>query len=341
MARAPIPLHRNESYWLLDTPGLHALAAPDVRSLSTYPDYGGLSERIALLHGVSEDSITLAPGSDAAIAAIAELCAHHGWRALLPLPSFYGYERILSRYQVPTTPVYHERDADGFVFPEAGTLAAIEEGGVDIVFLCNPNNPLGDLIPEETLTRIIGRARSRGIRVVIDEAYADFDNPSRIGEIDETVSVIRTFSKGYGLAGARVGYCLSDPGFADELAASLLPWPIAHASTVAALRALELEETIAQRRMLLIAERERFARGLAGIPGFRTYPSRGNFIFVDVPDPQRIAAALAAELILVAQGSSLSFDPHARTLLSSGLRFSTPAPDDHERVIATLRACIV
>jgi len=337
MAQKPIPLHRNESYWLLDTPELRAVGDTDTRTLSTYPDYTALTERIALLHGVTQDAITLAPGSDAAIAAIAETCVRHGWRALVPLPTFYGYERILSRYNVSMMPVYYERDARNFSFPEVSTLAAIEEGSVDIVFLCNPSNPLGSLIPDHVLSGIISAARKKGIRVVIDEAYADFDNPSLIGEVDESVAVVRTFSKGYGLAGCRVGYCVSDAGFADELAASLLPWPIAHVSTAAVLRVLELREAIAARRALLIEERERFAQALAELPGFHPHPSRANFISVDVPEPVRIAHTLAEKGILVARGDSLSFDPHVRAVLSSSLRIAVPSPEDQGRVIEALR----
>lgn len=333
MSGTPIHLEHNESHWLLDTPELASLGSDGATGLARYPAYDPLKTELARLHGVDPAMITLTPGSDAAIALICEWCARAGKRVLLPVPTFYGYERILARHDVSAELVLHEALSDSFRFPTEEIIARIAARSCDLVFLCQPNNPLGLLIPEADMARLIAAAQSASVRLVIDEAYADFENPSHVREAGETVAILRTFSKGWGLAGARIGYCVSDRTFTQALCALQLPWPVAAHSVAAARAALAHGDLIARRRALLIAARDELAAALAAIPGMATYPSRANFLLVRVPDAARVVEALAAEGIFVRAGPTLATDPSARALLSDHIRLGVPSPSERDRVL--------
>lgn len=337
--RRLIPLHRNESYWLLEGVDLSAIGN-DLPAISTYPSYAELTRRIGEHLSMPDSSITLTPGSDAAIDAIAQMCKERDLTALLPLPTFYGYERILTNRGVRTRHVYARQTEEGFSFPTEEVMRALREGSVGVVFLCQPNNPLGDLIPPTDMKDILDTARDRGVLVVVDEAYAEFDNPSLIQEAGGSLIVLRTFSKSFGLAGARVGYSVCDPGIAKQFSQTILPWPIAHHSVRAALAVLEQGALIAERRAVLIRQRERFVSALSELPGLRPLPSRANFVFTFVSDARKVASRLEAEGVLVAPGDTLTFDSEACTLLRAGIRMGIPAPDDHEYVLESLRRAV-
>lgn len=334
--RRPIPLHRNESYWLLEGIDLSSVGG-DVRTASTYPSYTALIGRISEYLSVPSSSITLTPGSDAAIDAIAYMCKERNLTALLPLPTFYGYERILANRAVRSVYVYSYATADGFTFPTEEVLRALRSDSIGIIFLCQPNNPLGSLIPQEEMRDILTAAQEQGVLVVVDEAYAEFDNPTLTAEAGDSLIVLRTFSKSFGLAGARVGYSVCGPETAQRFSQTILPWPIAHHSVQSALAVLEQHAVLVERRNLIMQQRDRLASELAGIPGFRPLISRANFVFTFVADVRAVVAGLEADGILVAPGDTLTFDATVKDLLHTGVRIGIPSPDDHEYVIDSLR----
>ncbi len=333
MGDTSIRLQHNESSWLLDTPALSDLALRARSAASRYPEYDALIAEIAALHGIAPAMIALTPGSDAAIALIAQWCAREGKRALLPVPTFYGYELILARHRAAVELVLHDATPHGFRFPTDAVVARIQARACDVVFLCQPNNPLGLLIPEEDMARITAASRAASVRLVIDEAYADFENPTLIGSAGAAIAVLRTFSKGWGLAGARIGYCVADPPFIGSLAALQLPWPVASQSVDAARAALAHAELIGERRRLLIAKREQLADDLSALPSVVVYPSRANFLLIRVPDAARIVRGLAAEGIHVRDGATLATDASARALLHDHIRLGIPAPEERDRVL--------
>jgi histidinol-phosphate/aromatic aminotransferase/cobyric acid decarboxylase-like protein len=163
-AESDMPLDRNESYWLLDDELLEATKAYGIRELSTYPDYGELKSELAQYAGVEPNQLCLTPGSDAAIESIArELVGKEG-EALLPVPTFYGYESILDRASSTTLPITYTEKGSQFFFPKEELLEAIKSETVKALFLCNPNNPLGHLASMEVLfelnQKVLAKARS-------------------------------------------------------------------------------------------------------------------------------------------------------------------------------------
>ena len=140
--------------------------------------YHALRAAIAERHGVGIDQVALGAGSDEFIVLLARLFAEGGTVATVPAFSYSMYP---------------------FAAAMAGATIVDDPTTADLVFVCRPNNPTGELpdIPD-----VAGQ-------LVIDEAYADYAGVDALDRVDDGAIVLRTFSKAYGLAGARVGYALA------------------------------------------------------------------------------------------------------------------------------------
>jgi imidazoleglycerol phosphate dehydratase HisB len=185
-----------------------------------------------------------------------------------------------------------------------------------MTFTCRPNNPtgaLGDLPAARPL--------------VVDEAYYEYAGETAAGLIGEGVVVLRTFSKAFGLAGARVGYALADADTAAELNRRQAPAPISTLSAALAVAALVDPPDVSAQ----VEERERLARGLRAL-GLEPLPSRTNFLFVPVEEPAQLGATLLRSGLVVRtfpDGIRASVrDEHDDDLLLEGLAraLDRPAP---------------
>lgn len=336
-----LPLHRNESYWLLEEDFL-ARCSLSQEAVAQYPDVEQLQQSIGSRLGVAAEGVVIAAGSDAIIEAIVRYCVRLGLKALLPVPTFYRYERIAKRAGLALSYAHYLKDEGAFVFPTDEIVAALNSGEIGALFLCQPNNPLGSLIPPADFELLLRVAAEKNVLVLVDEAYAEFDNPTALGAIgQQRIIIVRTFSKSFGLAGIRVGYALTETALATELRSQLLPWPVAHVSLVVAQYAFGEPDYFARRRTVLMKERDAFATHLKEIPGVTVYPSRANFLLIAVPDAPGVVRRLAEKDILVANGEDLSFEAEAKETLAGTLRLAVPAPEDRHRVLEALRAGIV
>ncbi len=222
----------------------------------TYP-HGGYTElvpAIARYAGVGPENVVLGAGADDLIA----LCAR----------AFAGQGDTIGVVDEPTYPL----------FGIAAWLAGAEVGDDDpvLTFCCRPNNPTGALDPLPDVRPL-----------AVDEAYYEYCGETALPLIDEGVIVIRTFSKAFGLAGARVGYALADTETAAELNARQTPAPISTLSAALAVAALESPPDVAA----VVEERERLARSLRAL-GFEPLPSNANFLYVPVDDAHGLTEAL-------------------------------------------------
>jgi histidinol-phosphate aminotransferase len=172
-------------------------------------------------------------------------------------------------------PMRDEQDHD-----LTGIIGAVTER-TKVIFLCSPNNPTGNKIPEEALRRIL----RLGIPTVIDEAYVELgDGLTYSGIVHEYANaiVLRTFSKAYGLAGLRLGYLFARPSIVALFERVKVPWSIS-ALTIAAASAA-LDDTIEFQARVRELQRSRGALvdGLSKIHGILAIPSEGNFVLADI-----------------------------------------------------------
>jgi histidinol-phosphate aminotransferase len=207
-------------------PGTVARALADVNEYDR-SRYYELRAAIAHRHGRDIDEVVLGAGSDELIVLCARTYAAGGTVATVPANSYSMYR---------------------FAAGMAGATMIEDPTTADLVFVCRPNNPTGELpdIPD-----VPGQ-------LVIDEAYADYAGVDALSSLDQGAIVLRTFSKAFGLAGARVGYALCRSDVAEVLSSRLAPLAVSSLSATLALEALRREPDVATQ----IAERERLAARL-------------------------------------------------------------------------------
>ena len=237
--------------------------AGQLARINTYAHggYPELVDAIARYAGVGPENVVLGAGADDLIL----LCGR----------AFAGPGDTVAVSDEPTYPL----------FQIAAWLAGAEVGADDpvLTFCCRPNNPTGALEP-------LPDARP----LAVDEAYFEYAGETAVPLLDDGVIVIRTFSKAFGLAGARVGYALADAGTARELNARQAPCPVSSLSAALALAALESPPDVRP----VVEERERLARALRAI-GLEPLPSRGNFLFVPLAEPRALVDTLARQGLVV------------------------------------------
>ncbi len=175
-----------------------------------------------------------------------------------------------------------------------------------LVWICAPNNPTGDA---HDLAEIEELANSVDALVAVDEVYVELAEASlgvergalsAIGLIERhpNLIVVRSMSKAYGLAGARLGYLVAGPEVAERLDGIRLSLPVAAPSQRLALAALGDQEAVRLRHETLVDERRRVEAALDGL-GWERLPSVTNFILFRPPDAGQLAAALHREGIIV------------------------------------------
>ena len=167
-------------------------------------------------------------------------------------------------------------------------VQAIEEHTPDIVFVASPNNPSGQSVSLDTLSRLLD-AMTKGV-LILDEAYGEFSSqPSAVTLLDEyptKLVVTRTMSKAFAFAGGRLGYLIAAPAVIDAMLLVRLPYHLSSVTQAAARAALRHADDTLGSVAKLIAERDRVTEALTDM-GFRVIPSDANFVlfgeFADAP----------------------------------------------------------
>ncbi len=240
-----------------------ATVAGALARISGYPagGYRTLRRAIADYAGVEPENVVLGAGADDLILLCARAYAGPGDTVAIP--------------ESPTYPLFR------IAVELAG--AAVGDDNPVLTFACRPNNPTGTLGP-------LPAARP----LVVDEAYFEFSGETALPLLDEGVIVLRTFSKLFALAGARIGYALASTEIAAELNARQAPAPVSELSAALAIAALAAHPDPRP----VLEERERFADGLRAL-GFAPLESHANFLYVPTDDADEIAANLLAQGIVV------------------------------------------
>jgi histidinol-phosphate aminotransferase len=274
-----------------------ALAKGGALNLNRYPEPqpADLVARLATLYGVASTQVLVTRGSDEGIDLLLRTFCRAGRDAILITPPTYGMYVVAAGIQgarTVTVPLLGEKD---FALDAAAVLKAVTPD-VKLVFLCSPNNPTGGLLDRTAVLSLVKTLAARAV-VVVDEAYVDFSGqPSLAAEIpaNPNLVVLRTLSKAYGLAGARVGTTIADPAVIAILQKVIAPYPVPAPVLTAALAALTPAGLAAARDSVttLVAERVRLAAALANLPAVRRVrPSDANYLLVEVADAARAMAA--------------------------------------------------
>lgn len=208
--------------------------------------------------------------------------AYRPRRALLPAPAFSEYENALRLMgcQIEYFALLEENDfqiTDDFlprIRPE-----------IDILFLCEPNNPTGVCTSPELLTQIAVQCRKNSVLLIVDECFNGFlSDPDAqsvkrlISDLPELV-ILKAFTKMYGMAGVRLGYLMnSDTHLIEAIRASGQHWPVSSLAQAAGVAALHDRAYMDETKRVIAVERQRLRDGLLAA-GCRVYPSKANYLF--------------------------------------------------------------
>ena len=265
--------------------------------LNRYPEPqpANLVAQLAALYGVASTQVLVTRGSDEGIDLLLRTFCRAGQDAILITPPTYGMYVVAAGIQgarTLTVPLVREKN---FSLDAAAVLQAVTPD-VKLVFLCSPNNPTGGLLNRAAVLSLVRSLTGRAV-VVVDEAYVDFSGqPSLAAEIaaNPNLVILRTLSKAYGLAGARVGTTIADPAVIAVLQKVIAPYPVPAPVLSAALAALTPAGLAAARESVatIVTERTRLAAALAKLPAVkRVWPSDTNYLLVEVADAARTMAA--------------------------------------------------
>jgi histidinol-phosphate aminotransferase len=295
-------LHLNENTAGCAPLVLAALQGITRQQIALYPDYDDVVDAAAARLRVPKEQVILTNGLDegilaASISSLRGSTAAAPFEALVIVPAFDMYAACV---EVAGGHVVEVPLDDGFAFPLESVLAAIRPS-TRVIFLTNPNNPTGQLIPKESLLAIAGAAP--GALIFVDEAYGDFSGETLIGDPAfadlPNVVVGRTFSKAYGLAGLRVGALVGPATTLAALRRVVLPYTLSICAAVAVPAALAdvgyydwYLTQVRESKALLYATLDRL--------GLTYWPSAGNFVLARLGHRSRqIIDGLAARQVYV------------------------------------------
>jgi histidinol-phosphate aminotransferase len=181
-------------------------------------------------------------------------------------------------------------------------MAAAVTDRTTMVLLCTPNNPTGPVLTRDEVEGFLA-AVPEDVIVVVDEAYEDFvRDPEAVNGVDvyrrhQNVVVLRTFSKGAGLAGLRVGYSISHPHLTQYLRVAAVPFAVSQIAEQAAIASLRHHDELVERIQGLVAERTRVVEGLADL-GWEIPQAQGNFVWLALGENTPEFTALAEQQAL-------------------------------------------
>jgi len=258
------------------------------------PDAGLLRQRLEVYTGVSKDMILVGNGSDELVLYILLTFGGISKRVIYPFPTFPMYEIIgkITGCETIRIPLLPDFEID------SSKIINEAKGGKSIIFIAYPNNPTGNCFKKEGIEEII---KETGAIVVIDEAYFEFSKKTLVDLLSryDRLAIIRTFSKGFGLAGLRCGYILANPPFINCLKRVKLPYNVNTLSQEIACILIEELNVISSIIDKIIRQREWLYKRLSSINGIKAYPSSCNFILFKVENPERLYSYLVKGGILI------------------------------------------
>lgn len=285
----PMKARQKLSEFILDNPGLNL-----------YPDTDSVKLRKALSEHWEVDyrNIIVGTGSDQLIQIIANVFIGPGDKVLYPAPSFgmYADSCLIAG---GTAVKYILQPEKRFEYSKQTIFEAYDKEKPKLIYICNPNNPTGNLMPRAEVLEVVRYCKNAV--VIVDEAYAEFCEDTVIPDTNEyeNLIVLKTFSKAYGLAGIRCGYSIAGPRLTSAVNLARAPYNISSLSQLTALLVLEEKAEIGRNISYLIAEREWLSTELSQLDGVDVFKSYSNFILIKVDNCREVYKKLCEKGIFI------------------------------------------
>lgn len=244
-----------------------------------YPDdYNReLKKALAKEHSVDREELICANGASDLIYRICQVI--RPGKALLCAPTFVEYEQALKASGCEIV-YYNLKEENDFTLQEDYLIHLTPD--INMVFLCNPSNPVGNLVDKNLLIRIVDKCQALGIFLVVDECFIDFIKAAEslisVRRNYPNLFILRAFTKFYALAGLRLGYGIcSQKELMEQLMLHTPSWNVSLPAQLAGVEALKDMEYREKTYKWLESERTYLSSGLTAM-GYKVYPSQCNFL---------------------------------------------------------------
>lgn len=297
-----------------------------------YPDMNcsKLKDAIAKKEEVKTEEIFCGNGAAEVIFQLVR--AYQPKKAVLPVPTFGEYEQALKAVNCEIVKFYL-KESEGFLVTEDLLPMLNEE--VDLLFLCNPNNPTGETIPSDTLLQIVRHCKEHEILLVMDVCFQDFlqdedrNSLKSQREDNQYLFLLKAFTKMYGMAGLRLGYGItSNQALIQRMRQLTQAWNVSLPAQYAGVAACHEEEFAKRTREYVALRKEELMQELQRF-GFVIYGSKANYIFFR--GPQGLYEAMLKHKILIR--SCESYDGLDETYY----RIAVKRKEENDEFITTLR----
>ena len=292
-----------------------------------------LQQKIASLYGVDNAQIVLSRGSDEGIDLLIRLFCYAGQDAIMICPPTYGMYAVSARLQgasIIEVPLLKE---GGYQLDVRAILAKWNPS-VKIIFLCSPNNPTGNLLNQQDILYVCEHLQGKSI-VVVDEAYIDYANTESMAAYIKQYAhlvILRTLSKAYGLAGARLGIVLGQEELMQWVLKIIAPYPLSALTSNFIFKALspQRQKKIKKQITQINSEKKRLSLALRMLPLVRNiFPSDANFLLVEMLHAENVMNACKQQGIVLRS----MFDKPG---LNHCIRISIGLSDENTRLITVL-----
>jgi len=303
------------------------------------PDCRQLTQELAQQRGVDPDMILVGNGSTELIHLLPRALSIKS--ALIIGPTFGEYARALMDAGSSVQYV-HARREERFRPPLKEVLRELsaKRTRFDAVFLCNPNNPTGQVMNRLAMYELAEVVERQQGWLIVDEAFIDYcQEQSVVPTLREypRMVVLRSLTKFYAMPGLRIGYLLGASKVVDLLKDRQPPWSVNSLAQEVSCAVLQDDVYAIKSRAFMKNERSRFVRGLRSLSGLRVYSSVANFVLIELPAAicaGEVADRLASGRLLVRDCSTLP------GLTAQMIRVAIRTAKENRRLLAALGACL-
>lgn len=320
------------------SPLLRETLANHIDAITTYPDreYTALRKCIASYIDTDPENILMGNGSTELISLFIQI--QHPKKALIIGPTYSEYEREIALGGGASL-YYPLQEEQSFALDITNFIAQLNES-IDLVVICNPNNPTSGAISRRTMRKILDACKQNNINVMVDETYVEFaDNYQEITSIPLTayynnIFILRGTSKFFAAPGLRLGYAVTgNRDLLKSIHTRKNPWTINSLAVIAGEIMFQDSSYIAQTRELISQERSRIYQLLSKDSRCKTYPPNANFMLVRLLDNRtsgELFDCAIREKMMIRDCSTFPF------LDNKYIRFCFMQPQMNDRLISCL-----
>ncbi len=249
-------------------------------------------------------------------------------KALLLSPAFSEYEKALNTFGCQIR--YFDLDSQNNFVPDQTLLDYLHD--TDIFFLCNPNNPIGNLIERDLLDKIIDKCYNENIYLIIDECFLNFVRNAQQYKAtlnNDKIIILKAFTKIFAMAGLRLGYCLcSDENLCNRIESMGQCWNVSGIAQLSGISALENAEDFINKTVVYVEKQRKFlTENFKKFP-FRLFECHANFIFLQTDLP--LDTLLLEQKILIRNCNNY------RNLTDGYFRIAVRTEEENQLLIHTL-----